>query len=227
MLLYLDQEGRGIAAKMRAYGYQRRPDTIDADAQLGFGADERRYGSAVAMLHAAAFRAWRCSATRPRHSACAMPASRYWTAFLSPARSPPRTSTTCAPGRSRRTSAGRGCADPGAVTQPTCPSARCGYRRAPLAPPDGARVTDISPRPLRPPTRGGRSRAAALAAGRRFRRPVCARPAAGGCGFFDLPGGAWVAALGLRGLHVAWLSHRRLVRTRWRLGAGAWACGET
>lgn len=54
ILLYLDQEGRGtgIAAKMRAYGYQHEGlDTIDADAQLGFGADERRYGSAVAMLH--------------------------------------------------------------------------------------------------------------------------------------------------------------------------------
>ena len=55
ILLYLDQEGRGtgIAAKMRAYGYQHEGlDTIDADAQLGFSADERRYGSAVAMLRA-------------------------------------------------------------------------------------------------------------------------------------------------------------------------------
>jgi len=53
ILLYLDQEGRGtgIAAKMRAYGYQHEGlDTIDADALLGFGADERRYGSAIAML---------------------------------------------------------------------------------------------------------------------------------------------------------------------------------
>jgi GTP cyclohydrolase II len=55
ILLYLDQEGRGtgIAAKMRAYGYQHEGlDTIDADAQLGFSADERRYGSAAAMLRA-------------------------------------------------------------------------------------------------------------------------------------------------------------------------------
>ena len=55
ILLYLDQEGRGtgIAAKMRAYGYQHEGlDTIDADAQLGFGSDERRYGSAAAMLRA-------------------------------------------------------------------------------------------------------------------------------------------------------------------------------
>ncbi|MFC4728584.1 GTP cyclohydrolase II RibA [Coralloluteibacterium thermophilus] len=53
VLLYLDQEGRGtgIASKMRAYGYQHDGlDTIDADAQLGFGADERRYETAVAML---------------------------------------------------------------------------------------------------------------------------------------------------------------------------------
>ncbi len=55
VLVYLDQEGRGtgIASKMRAYGYQHDGlDTIDADAQLGYGADERRYGAAVAMLRA-------------------------------------------------------------------------------------------------------------------------------------------------------------------------------
>ncbi|MBU1316965.1 MAG: GTP cyclohydrolase II RibA [Alphaproteobacteria bacterium] len=53
VLLYLDQEGRGtgIGAKMRAYGYQHEGlDTIDADAELGFGPDERRYDAAVAML---------------------------------------------------------------------------------------------------------------------------------------------------------------------------------
>ncbi|WDS37837.1 GTP cyclohydrolase II RibA [Pseudoxanthomonas sp.] len=53
VLLYMDQEGRGtgIAAKMRAYGYQHEGlDTIDADALLGFGPDERRYDGAAAML---------------------------------------------------------------------------------------------------------------------------------------------------------------------------------
>ncbi|WP_423822228.1 GTP cyclohydrolase II RibA [Salinisphaera sp. SPP-AMP-43] len=53
VLLYLDQEGRGtgIGAKIRAYGYQRDGlDTVDADAELGFGDDERRYHAAVAML---------------------------------------------------------------------------------------------------------------------------------------------------------------------------------
>ena len=53
VLLYLDQEGRGtgIASKMRAYGYQEAGlDTFDADAELGFGPDEREYDTAVAML---------------------------------------------------------------------------------------------------------------------------------------------------------------------------------
>ncbi|WP_313474740.1 GTP cyclohydrolase II RibA [Agrobacterium pusense] len=53
VLLYLDQEGRGtgIGAKMRAYGYQHLGlDTIDADAELGYGSDGRRYEAAIAML---------------------------------------------------------------------------------------------------------------------------------------------------------------------------------
>lgn len=53
VLLYLDQEGRGtgIGAKMRAYGYQHAGlDTIDADAELGFRPDHRRYEAASAML---------------------------------------------------------------------------------------------------------------------------------------------------------------------------------
>ena len=53
VLLYLDQEGRGtgIGSKMRAYGYQHQGlDTIDADAELGFQSDHRRYEAAVAML---------------------------------------------------------------------------------------------------------------------------------------------------------------------------------
>lgn len=54
ILLYLDQEGRGtgIAAKIRAYAYQQQGlDTIDADAQLGFEADERSYDAAAAILN--------------------------------------------------------------------------------------------------------------------------------------------------------------------------------
>ena len=54
VLLYLDQEGRGIGIgnKMRAYTLQDDGfDTIDADAVLGFSADERRYDYAASMLH--------------------------------------------------------------------------------------------------------------------------------------------------------------------------------
>ena len=52
-LLYLDQEGRGIGLlnKMRAYGLQELGhDTVDADAVLGYGPDERRYEVAGSML---------------------------------------------------------------------------------------------------------------------------------------------------------------------------------
>lgn len=53
VLVYLDQEGRGtgIGSKMRAYGYQHQGlDTIDADAELGFESDHRRYDTAVSVL---------------------------------------------------------------------------------------------------------------------------------------------------------------------------------
>jgi GTP cyclohydrolase II len=53
VLLYLSQEGRGtgLANKLRAYRLQDAGlDTIDADRHLGFGADERDFGPAVAML---------------------------------------------------------------------------------------------------------------------------------------------------------------------------------
>ncbi|HET9205154.1 MAG TPA: GTP cyclohydrolase II [Burkholderiaceae bacterium] len=53
VLLYLSQEGRGtgLANKLRAYRLQDAGlDTIDADRYLGFCADERDYGPAVAML---------------------------------------------------------------------------------------------------------------------------------------------------------------------------------
>ena len=53
VLLYLSQEGRGtgLANKLRAYRLQDAGlDTIDADRYLGFCADERDFGPAVAML---------------------------------------------------------------------------------------------------------------------------------------------------------------------------------
>jgi GTP cyclohydrolase II len=53
VLLYLDQEGRGIglANKLRAYALQDTGlDTFDADEHLGFGPDERSFAEAAVML---------------------------------------------------------------------------------------------------------------------------------------------------------------------------------
>ncbi|MEM8826304.1 MAG: GTP cyclohydrolase II [Pseudomonadota bacterium] len=53
IVLYLQQEGRGIglAAKLRAYRLQDQGfDTVDANLRLGFEIDERDYGLAAAML---------------------------------------------------------------------------------------------------------------------------------------------------------------------------------
>lgn len=68
-LLYLRQEGRGIGLlnKIRAYQLQDQgADTVEANEQLGFGADMRDYSMCKAMLEHLHIRAVKLMTNNPR-----------------------------------------------------------------------------------------------------------------------------------------------------------------